>query len=128
MTSHDPGFEFGALSPQQLAAVFEAVPADVTFADADGVIRYYSRYRVFSRSAEVLGTALVDCHGSSKTLLIRLLAEFASGARDEYVYSADKDGREVIVRDVAVRDPEGTYLGCIEVATWADTGLSHGDH
>lgn len=120
MTTRKLAFEFGALAPEELASAFDAMPADVTFADAAGVIRYYSRYRIFSRSPSVLGTSLIDCHGPSKELLLGILEEFASGRRDEYVYSADKDGREVTVRDIALRDPEGAYLGCIEVATWAD--------
>lgn len=127
MTSPKLPFEFGALSPEEIVAVFDAMPADVTFADADGVIRYYSRYRIFSRSSHVLGTSLLDCHGPSRDLLSGLLEEFAAGERDEYAYSAEKDGRVVAVRDIAVRDADGTYLGCIEVAVWADQRSDGGD-
>lgn len=120
MSGHSAiGFEFGALTPDQLVAVFESIPADVTFADAAGVITYYSSYRIFSRSERVLGTLLLDCHGSSRELLEELLADFAAGARDEYVYTAEKDGRPVIVRDIAVRDRSGSYMGCVEIAVWA---------
>ena len=47
-------FENGALSPIELAAAFAALPADVTFVDADGIVRYYSEYRIFSRTPECL--------------------------------------------------------------------------
>lgn len=114
--AHD--FEFGSLTPEQLAASFAALPADITFADAEGVIRYYSAYRIFSRSERVLGTLLLDCHGSSREMVAEMLADFEAGTADEHRYSAEKDGRPVQIHDIAVRGANGAYVGCIEVAYW----------
>ena len=49
-----------------------------------------------------------------------MLAEFRDGWRDEAVFAAHKDERLVHVRYVALRDAEGVYLGCMEIAQWAD--------
>lgn len=114
-------FAFGALSPEQLAAVFSAIPADVTFVDADNVVRYYSEYRIFSRTPDCLDRDVLLCHNAAtRDGIERMLAEFRDGWRDEAVFLARKDDRPVSTRYVAVRDAEGLYVGCLEIAQWAD--------
>lgn len=49
-----------------------------------------------------------------------LVAAFWAGIRDEHTCTAERDGRPVNVRDIAVRDAAGTYVGCVEMGTWAD--------
>ena len=114
-------FESGTLAPAELAAAFAALPADITFVDADGIVRYFSTYRIFSRPPECLDTHVLDCHSeSTRPGIARLLSELASGWRDEAVFLEQKGGRDVRVRYVALRDSEGAYLGCLEIAQWAD--------
>ena len=50
-------FTNGSLGAPELAAAFSAFPADVTFVDADGIVRYFSEYRIFSRPESCLGRA-----------------------------------------------------------------------
>ncbi len=114
-------FENGSLSPAEVAASFAALPADVTFVDADGIVRYYSTYRIFSRTPACLDLHVLDCHSeSSRPGIARMLSEFASGWREEAVFLEKKNGRDVYVRYIAVRDADGVYLGCLEIAQWAD--------
>ena len=116
-------FENGSLSPVELAAALSALPADITFVDAEGIVRYYSAYRIFSRTPACLDRDVFECHSeTSRPGISRMLQEFASGSRDDAVYSAEKNGRDVNVRYVALRDGEGSYLGCLEIAQWADAG------
>lgn len=115
-------FEKGALTLEQLAAAFDAVPANVCFIDADRVIRYVSRYAIFNGySPEILGTDVLDCHAdSTRGRIVEMLEAFASGERDEDGHIARKHGRTVRVDYRPVRDAEGRYLGCLEVAFWMD--------
>ncbi len=114
-------FENGSLSPLELSAAFSALPADITFVDAEGIVRYYSAYRIFSRPPACLDRDVLECHSESSRLGIsRMLSEFASGTRDEAVMVSHKDGRGVDVRYAALRDGEGSYLGCLEIAQWAN--------
>lgn len=114
-------FKFGALSPQQLVSAFSAIPADVTFVDAEGMVRYYSEYRIFSRTPACLDRAVAECHSdATKAAVERLLSELASGWRDEAVFLEHKDGRPVVSRYIALRAEDDTYVGCLEVAQWAD--------
>ena len=115
-------FEKGSLSLEQLAAAFDAVPANVCFIDADRVIRYVSRYAIFNGySPEILGTDVLDCHAdSTRGRIEEMLEAFASGDREADGHVAHKHGRTVRVNYRPVRSVQGQYLGCLEVAFWMD--------
>jgi uncharacterized protein len=111
----------GSLAAAELVAVFSAMRADITFVDADNTVRYFSDYRIFNRPESCLDSDVLDCHSArSRAGVERMLAEFRDGWRDEAVFAEKKDGRPVHVRYVALRNAEGAYLGCVEVAQWAD--------
>jgi hypothetical protein len=113
-------FPNGSLSLAELTGAFSALQADVTFIDAENVVRYFSDYRIFSRPATCLNRDVLECHpAATRPGIERMISEFATGWRDEAVFLAHKDGRVVDVRYLAVRDQAGSYLGCLEVATWA---------
>jgi len=114
-------FPAGVLTRDQLAAAFSAIPADVTFIDADGIVRYYSEYRIFSRTRDCLDRDVLECHPSAtRAGVAQLVGELRDGWREEALFLTEKNGRPVSVRYSAVRDAGGAYLGCLEVAQWAD--------
>jgi uncharacterized protein len=115
-------FTNGSLSPQQLVAIFSAIPADLTFIDAEGVVRYFSEYRIFDRPASCLDRDVMDCHKpETRPGISQMLAELRDGWRDEALFTShSKEGRLVTERYVAVRDGDGGYLGCLEIVQWAD--------
>ena len=120
-------FENGSLEASALVAAFSALPMDVTFIDADGIVRYFSEFRIFSRPKSCLGTDVLECHSpGTRPGIERMLSEFASGWRDDARFLERKGGRPVDVRYLAVRDAEGGYLGCLEVAEWADESAAIG--
>jgi DUF438 domain-containing protein len=113
--------EFGRLNLSELAAAFSAIPADVTFVDAENFVRYYSAYRIFSRTPDCLDRGVLDCHApGTRPRVARLLAELRDGWRDEATFLEEKQGRPVRTTYTAVRGEGGQYLGCLEVAQWAD--------
>jgi DUF438 domain-containing protein len=114
-------FEHGSLSPQQLVAAFSAIPADITFVDAEDIVRYYSGYRIFSRTPAALDRSVLECHSEpTRPGVATLLGELRDGWREEAVFLAEKDGRPVHVRYLALRGADDAYLGCMEIAQWAD--------
>ena len=114
-------FRHGSLAIGELAAAFSAIPADVTFVDADGVVRYFSDHRIFLRPESCLGSDVLACHRpESRPGIARLLAEFRDGWREEAVFAARTNDRPVHIRYIALRDDDGAYLGCVELAQWAD--------
>ena len=122
MTAGMIDFPFGSLSLEQLVAVLPAIPADITIVDANNVVRYYSEYRIFSRTPACLDQDVLECHSpATRAGIDRLIAELRDGWRDEAVFLESKDGRPVSVTYRAIRDGDGGYLGMMEVAQWADS-------
>jgi len=113
--------ETGVLALRELRAVLESMPADVTFADAQNVIRFYTeRYRIFGRRPEDIGSDVVECHSpGTRPRVAALIAELRDGCMNQATFLTEKGGRPVHVRYVPVREGE-TFLGILEIAQWAD--------
>jgi len=108
--------------PPEAAQLCASQLADATFIDAEGILRYFSEYRIFSRPASCLGRDVMLCHSEeSRPSIARMLAELRDGWRDEAIFLSRKSGRDVDVRYIAVRAANGAYLGCLELARWAES-------
>jgi hypothetical protein len=108
----------GALSLEQLKAVFATLPVDVTFVDADDRVRFFSegKDRVFERPKAILGRLVQHCHPpGSVDVVERILSDFRSGRQDVAEFWIDFKGRFAHIRYFALRDEKGTYLGTLEV-------------
>jgi hypothetical protein len=111
--------ETGRLSPEELECLFGTLPLEITFADSEGIVRYYNRPpdAVFTRSADILGRSVVDCHPPEiHPAVERVLEDLKSGRSDVYETVKRVDGRVMHIRYIAARNSRGTYLGCLEVA------------
>jgi len=111
-------FPTGELSPDQLAGILNALPVDVTFVDAEDRVRYFSAgpERIFQRSKAILGRKVQHCHPPGSVHVVeKLLDDFRSGRQDSAQFWINFQGRFVHIRYFAVRDPQGRYLGTLEV-------------
>ena len=89
--------------------------------DEHDIIRYYSEYRIFSRTPEILGTTVQNCHHQvSRAEVDRVIAELRRGEKGFSEFSAEKNGRKVRVLYIAVKDEKGSYAGMLETAEWMD--------
>jgi len=92
---------------------------DITFIDEKDIIRYYSDYRIFKRTPDILGTTVQNCHSpQSRDEVNRVIDDLRSGRKSVSEQPAEKDGRAVRVRYMAVRDKSGRYVGLLETAEW----------
>jgi DUF438 domain-containing protein len=108
----------GSFTLRELEAILNALPFDATFVDAEDRVRYFTggAERVFSRSRAILGRKVQHCHPpSSVDTVDRILHGFKSGRQDRAAFWIDKRGRFIHIEYVALRGPEGAYLGCLEV-------------
>lgn len=108
----------GSFAPKELEAFLNALPIDATFVDAEDRVRYFTHGpgRVFARSRAVLGRKVQYCHPpSSVDTVDRILEGFRSGAQDRAAFWIQLRGRFVHIEYVALRDADGSYLGCVEV-------------
>ena len=48
----------GELPQKTIAGILKVLPMDVTFVDENDIIQYYSDYRIFNRTPEILGTTV----------------------------------------------------------------------
>jgi hypothetical protein len=108
----------GHLSLEQLQGIFSALPVDLTFVDADDRVAFFSEGpdRVFARGKAIIGRQVQHCHPPrSVDIVDRILDDFRSGRQNVAEFWITLHGRFVHIRYFAVRSPEGTYLGCLEV-------------
>ncbi|MEM4730082.1 MAG: DUF438 domain-containing protein [Thermoplasmata archaeon] len=108
----------GSLGLDELAAVLNTLPVDITFIDSEDKVRYFSagRERVFVRTGSVIGRKVQNCHPPKSVAVVeRILGSFKSGERDRAEFWINLKGRLIYIRYFAVRDPGGSYLGTLEV-------------
>jgi len=108
----------GAVSLDQLKALFATLPVDVTFVDAEGRVRFFSegKDRVFARPKAILGRLVQHCHPpGSVDVVNRILDDFRTGRQDVAEFWIEFKGRFVHIRYFALRNERGSYLGTLEV-------------
>ncbi len=110
---------FENLSKEQLEAILESLPVDITFVDSDDTVRYYNRdgKRIFVRTPAVIGRKVQNCHPPKSLAPVnQILSEFKSGKREAAEFWIQVKDRMVFIRYFPVRDRDGKYLGCLEVS------------
>ena len=111
----------GELPKDTLVNVLKALPLDVTYIDERDVIRYYSDFRIFKRTPDVIGTTVQNCHKpENRAEVNRVIDELRSGLKDMSEQQSEKDGRKVRVCYIAVKDVKGKYTGLLETVEWVD--------
>lgn len=107
----------GNLTLGQLKALFETLPVDLTYVDADDRVAFFSEGpdRIFSRSKAIVGRKVQHCHPpKSVDTVDRILSDFREGRQNVAEFWINFHGRFVHIRYFAVRDA-GKYAGCLEV-------------
>lgn len=107
------------LSREQIKAMFDALPFQMVFIDADDKIQWWneSKARLMEAPKDRLGKDVRDCHKpESLPRLERMLSDFKSGKADESEFwvTVEEMGLKALNRFFAIRDPEGKYLGTME--------------
>ena len=111
-------FETGSLSRDELEALLNTLPVDITFVDKEDVVRYFnqSKDRIFLRTKAVIGRKVQQCHPQKSVHLVnQILDDFRSGRRDVAEFWIQRGGRFIHIRYFPVRNRGGEYLGVLEV-------------
>ena len=110
-------FETGSFTKDELEAILNALPVDITFVDTDDKVRYFSQSkdRIFVRTKAIIGRTVQQCHPSKSVDIVnRIVNEFKNGNRDKAEFWLDMNGRKIYIRYFPVRK-EGKYIGTLEV-------------
>ncbi|MCB4205368.1 PAS domain-containing protein, partial [Deferribacterales bacterium Es71-Z0220] len=110
--------ETGNLSLQQLSAIFNNLPVDITFIDDKDEVKYFSnpKDRVFIRTKSVIGRKVQNCHPQKSLHTVEnILNAFKKGDKDKADFWINMQGKMVYIKYFAVRDKDGKYIGTLEV-------------
>lgn len=111
-------FGTGTLSREEIEAILDTLPVDITFVDKEDTVRYFSKSkeRIFARTRAVIGRKVQMCHPQKSIHVVnQILEDFKSGRRDMADFWIELRGRFVYIRYFPVRNKDGDYLGCLEV-------------
>jgi hypothetical protein len=111
-------FETGQLTREELENFINGLPIDVTFVDATDSVRFFNQpeHRVFPRTKAVIGRKVENCHPQKSVHVVRkILESFHEGTKDKAEFWITLNGAFLHIRYFAIRNAEGTYLGCAEM-------------
>ena len=107
----------GHLTIEQLTAMLNTIPLEISFVDADNINRFFNeRSKVFKRPGMAIDREVFTCHPPKiEKQVRRIIEEFRNGTLDRVPVWMDKNGRTMLVTYMAVRDKNNQYLGTMEL-------------
>ena len=106
----------GHMTVEQLTALLNTIPGEITFVDAENINRYFNEGpKVFKRPGMAIDREVFSCHPPKIEPMVRgIIDDFRAGRRDSVPVWMEKGGRTMLVTYYAVRDQEKNYLGTME--------------
>lgn len=111
-------FDAGALTPQEINAILNTLPIDITFVDENNKVKYFSQAseRIFMRPISVIGRDVNLCHPPASVHVVeKIIDSFRNGQKDHEDFWIRLGDMFVYIRYFAVRSKEGKFLGTLEV-------------
>ncbi|HHY28821.1 MAG TPA: DUF438 domain-containing protein [Desulfitobacterium dehalogenans] len=112
-------FDAGKLRPEEINAIMNTLPFDITFVGSDGTVKYFTqgKERIFARAKTVLGRRVENCHPPASVHVVeKVVEELRSGKKDHEDFWIKMGDKYVLIRYYAVRNAEGEYLGIMEIS------------
>lgn len=111
-------FDTGYLTPEELNAMLNTLPFDITFVDKNDAVKYFTqgKERIFARPKTVIGRQVSNCHPPASVHIVeQIVADFKSGKKEHEDFWIKMGNKFVLIRYFAVRNEKGEYLGTMEV-------------
>ena len=117
----------GHLTLEQLAALLNTIPMEITFVDADNINRFFNEGpKVFKRPGMAIDREVFSCHPPKIEPMVRqIIDDFRNNRRDEVPVWMEKDGRTMLVKYMAVRNKAGNYIGTVELVQDMELAKEH---
>ena len=109
----------GKFTTEELLAVLNTLPVDLTFVDRNDKVKYFTqgRERIFDRNRAILGRDVRLCHPPSSVHVVeQILEDFKNGKHESCPFWINMQGRFIHIEYFALRDEKGEYLGTLEVS------------
>lgn len=115
----DLEFDTGFLSKDEIEAIIRHLPLEITYADADDRVVFFSESvfrKGFARTKTLIGRRFEYCHPPRLENFVKnVVDELKSGKADFKEYWTRLGDRIIRVTVTAVRDKSGNYLGVLEM-------------
>lgn len=111
-------FDAGILMPEEINAILNTLPLDITFIDKDDTVKYFSqgKERIFARPKTIIGRLVQNCHPPASAHIVeKIVDDFREGRKDHEDFWIKMGPKFVYIRYYAVRNEEGEFLGTLEV-------------
>ncbi len=112
-------FDAGILLPEEINAMLNTLPVDITFVDKDGLVKYFSqgKERIFARPKTIIGREVKNCHPPASVHIVEgIVEDLKAGKKDHEDFWIKMGSKYVYIRYFAVRNEKGEYLGVLEVS------------
>jgi DUF438 domain-containing protein len=109
----------GSFSNEELLAILNTLPIDMTFVDKNDKVKYFSQgaERIFQRSRAILNRDVRMCHPPSSVHIVdQIVDDFRSGKQSTAPFWIQKGGQFIHIEYFALRNDRGEYLGTLEVS------------
>jgi len=109
----------GSLSHASLNLLFNHLPVDITYVDAEDKVQFFSDppHRIFPRTKAVIGRKVQNCHPpESMDAVNKILKSFRSGEKDLEEFWINFRERKIQISYYALRNEQKEYMGVLEVS------------
>lgn len=118
LSDTDIPMSLGRLNPEEINAIFNTVPFDMTYVDASDRVKFVTqgKERIFDRPPSVINRPVHLCHPpQSVDVVLDIVNDLRTGKKDNEDFWIQFRERFVHIRYFAVRNPQGKFLGTLEV-------------
>lgn len=111
-------FETGTLLKEEVEAILNTLPVEITFVDKEDAVKYFNKgeERIFVRTKAIIGRKVHQCHPQKSIHIVNKIVEsFKKGEKDVAEFWITMNNRLIHIRFFAVRNNSREYLGTLEV-------------
>lgn len=111
-------FDAGSLLPEEINAILNTLPLDMTFVGADERVKYFTqgKERIFDRPKTIIGREVKNCHPPKSVHIVeQIVADLRSGKKEHEDFWIKMGDKFVYIRYFAVRNATGEFLGTLEI-------------
>lgn len=109
----------GSFNNEELLAIMNTLPLDMTFVDRNDKVKYFSqgKERIFQRNRAILNRDVRMCHPPSSVHIVdQIVDEFKGGREDSAPFWIQMGDKFIHIEYFALRNENGEYLGTLEVS------------
>jgi len=107
------------LSYEQIDAILETLPFEVTFVDAEDTVAYFNKLdktKLFPRTRSVIGRKVGKCHPEKSVEMVnQIVSRFKERTMDHAEFWIDFRDDKILIRYYPVYSEAGDYMGVLEV-------------